>query len=138
MALMQAECAIRQNRPGDLKTTEYYTCVALPTKQKMRYGLQRQTLLKPGFGQNRPLKFPLGRSTPVRSFAGGVLPTEASKGHTTPGRTQPSHDMISYVVGLAPVLLELDKSGAPPAAMQLIVSLHRRSVSPSIRAARLP
>ena len=79
----------------------------------MRYGLERQILLKPGFGQNRPLKFPSGRSTPLRSFASGVLPTEASKGHTTLGRTQPSHDTVSYVVGLALVLLELEKSGAP-------------------------
>ena len=29
-----------------------------------------------------------------------MLPTEASKRHTTPGRTQPSHDIV-YVVGLA-------------------------------------
>ena len=68
--------------------------------------------MKPGFGQNGPLKFPLDRSTPLRSFAGGVLPTEASKGHTTPGRTQPSHDIVSYVIGLALVLLELEKSDA--------------------------
>ena len=78
----------------------------------MRYGLERQILLKPGFGQNRPLKFPSGRSTPLRSFASGVLPTEASKGHTTLGRTQPSHDTVSYVVGLALVVLDLEKSGA--------------------------
>ena len=88
-------------------------CVALPTKQKMRYGLCRQIVLKPGFGQNLPLKFPLGRSTPLRYVTGAVLPTEASKGHTTPGRTQPSHDIVSYVVGLALVLLEKEKSGAP-------------------------
>ena len=90
-----------------------FSSPALPTKRKMWYGLQRQILLKPGFGQNRPLKFPLGRSTPLRSFAGGVLPTEASKGHTTPGRTQPSHDIVSCVIGLALVLLELEKSDAP-------------------------
>ena len=40
-----------------------FTCVALPTKPKMRYGLQRQILLKPGFGQNQPLQIPLGLST---------------------------------------------------------------------------
>ena len=92
-----------------------YTCVALPTKQKLWYGLlvRRLISLKREFGQNRPLKFPLGRLTPLRSFTGGVLPTEASKGHTTPGRTQPSHDIVSYVVGLALVLLELEKSDAP-------------------------
>ena len=79
----------------------------------MRYGLLRQILLKPGLGQNRPLKFPLGRSTPLRSFAGGVLPAEASKEHTTPRRTQPSHDIVSHVIGLALVYLELEKSDAP-------------------------
>ena len=84
-----------------------------PQNKKVRYGLYRQTVLKPGFGQNRPLKFPLGRSTPLRSFAGGVLPTEASKGHAKLGRTQPSHAIVSYVVGLALALLELEKSGAP-------------------------
>ena len=31
---------------------------------------------------------------------------------TTPGQTQPSHGIVSYVVGLALVLLELEKSGA--------------------------
>ena len=35
------------------------------------------------------------------------------QGHNTPGRTQPSHDTVSYVDGLALVLLELEKSGAP-------------------------
>ena len=86
-----------------------------PQNKKCRTGYNVkyfEVLLKPAFGQNRPLKFPLGRSTPLRSFAGGVLPAKASKGHTTPGRTQPSHDMVSYVVGLAVVLLELEKSGA--------------------------
>ena len=66
-----------------------------------------------GFGQNRPLKDPLGRPTPLHYFAGGVLLTEASEGHTTPVRTQPSPDIVSYVVGLALVLLELEKSGPP-------------------------
>ena len=48
----------------------------------------------------------------LRSFAGAVLPTEAFKWHTTPGGTQPSHDIVPNVVGLALVLLELDKSSA--------------------------
>ena len=92
----------------------WYTCVALPTKQKMWYGLQRQILLKPGFWSKSAPQIPFqGSSTPLRSFVGGVLPIEAFKGHTTPGRTQPSHDVGSYVVGLALVLLELEKSDAP-------------------------
>ena len=90
----------------------HITRVAPPTKQKcgtdytVKYGLYRQILLKPGFGQSQTLKFLLGRSTPLRSFAGGVLSTEASKGHNTPGRTQLSHDIVSYLVGLALVLLQ--------------------------------
>ena len=97
----------------------------------MRYGLKRQMLLKPRFGQNRPLIFPLGRSTPLRSFAGGVLTTEASKGHTTPGRTQPDHDIVSYVVGLTLVLLNWRN---PVHRCHAIISLHRRFVSSNIRA----
>ena len=56
---------------------------------------------------------PFGSFNTLRSITGGVLPTEASKGHTTPGRTRASHDIVSYLVGLALVLLELEKSVAP-------------------------
>ena len=94
--------------------------------------------MKPGFGQNRPLHsltFPLGRSTTLRSFVGGVLPTEVSKGHNTPGRAQPSHDTVSYVVGLALVFARIGEIRCT-AAVQLY-PLHRRSVSSGIRAASL-
>ena len=56
---------------------------------------------------------PFGSFSTLRSFTGAVLPTEASERHTTPGGTQPSHDVVSYVVDLSLVLLELEKSGAP-------------------------
>ena len=58
-----------------------------------------------------------------------MLATESSKCHTTPGGTQPSHD----IVGLALVLLDLEKSGMPTPCNYLLC----RSVSSSTRAARL-
>ena len=42
----------------------------------------------------------------LHSFAGTVLPTEASDWHTTLGWSQPSHYIVWSVVGLAFVLLE--------------------------------
>ena len=74
----------------------------------MGYNLQRQI-----FGQTQPLTNPVGSLSTLRSFTGAVIPTEASKLHTTPGETQPRRHMVSSVFGLGLVLLELDKSGAP-------------------------
>ena len=78
----------------------------------MRYGLEREILLKPGFRENQPLKIPLGHSA---RCALSLAPCSSLKppNDTTPGGTQSSHDIVSRVRGLAFVLLELEKSGAP-------------------------
>ena len=54
---------------GDMISTDtfiftcIYTTCCIAHKKKVRYGLQRQILLKPGFGQCQPLRIPSGHST---------------------------------------------------------------------------
>ena len=90
----------------------HHTCVALPTHKTKNAGRIMSNIVETGIWSKSAPQIPFWSFNTSAVFAGGVLPTKASRGHTTPGRTQPSHDIVSYVVGLALVLLELEKSGA--------------------------
>ena len=72
--IAQAKNAVRTNP----------TCVASPTKQKMRYGLQRQIVLKPGFGQNQPLTISLGHSALCALSLAPCSPLKPPKGTPRP------------------------------------------------------
>ena len=93
------------------RTRVHPCCIAHKTKNAVR--TITSNITETGIWSKSAPQIPLGGSTPLRSFTGGVLPTDASKGHTTPGRTQSSHNIVPIQVGLALVLLELEKSGAP-------------------------
>ena len=86
-------------------------CIAHNTKNVVR--TITSNIIETGIWSKSAPQIPFGSFNTSALFTGGVLPTEAYKRHTTPGRTQPSHDIVSDVVGLALVLLELEKSGAP-------------------------
>ena len=86
----------------------------------MQYGLLRIMLniVETGIWSKPDRKTPFGSCSTQHSALihwRRVLPTEASKRHTTPGITQSSDERVSYVISLALVSLELEKSGAPRA-----------------------
>ena len=92
-------------------TNIHLCCIAHKTKNAVR--AITSSIIETGIWSKSAPQTPFGSFNTLRSFTGAVLPTEAAKGHTTPGRTQRSHDIVSYIVGLALVLLELEKSDAP-------------------------
>ena len=67
-------------------------------KNAVRTTYNVEILLKPGFCQNRPLKIPWCLSA---LCALSLAPCSSLKppNDTTPGGTQPSHDVVSYVPG---------------------------------------
>ena len=104
--------------------------IANKTKKIMQYGLLRIMLniVETGIWSKPDRKTPFGSCSTQHSALihwRRVLPTEASKRHTTPGITQSSDERVSYVISLALVSLELEKSGAPR-ARSFFYLLHRR------------
>ena len=101
---------------GRCNTGEVHLCfIAHKTKIRYSYGLIPPVLHRPQnkkcgrYGQlgitsnvieteiwlkSAPNNY-FGSLSTMRSFTGAVLPSEASKSHTTPGGTQPSHDIVS-------------------------------------------
>ena len=69
---------------GAGRTLSHLYCFPLQTQQRGSANNVKY-FWNLGFGQNQPVTIPFGSFRTLRAFAGAVLPSEASTGHTTPG-----------------------------------------------------
>ena len=92
---------------GDMISTDtfiftcIYTTCCIAHKKKSAVRTTTSNIIETGIWSMSAPQNPFGSFNTLRSFTGAVLPIEASKWLTTPGGTQPSHDIVSYVIGLA-------------------------------------
>ena len=106
-------------------------CVALPTKTNAVRSITSNTV-ETGIWSTSAPNNPFGSFSTL--LTGAVLPTKASNWHTTPGGTQPSHNIVSCS-WFGRCLGRIGEIRCT-AATQFYL-LHRRSVSSINRAARL-